>query len=205
MKLKPSLLLSTAAAVLTSMPLAANAQQVDFLTCVFGAMASGEVTLDGSDMTALISTLNSLCCKEGNDEAVCTAFSCVDSETNTMVEPCTCGEAMGAQAEMKANVQMAMLVPSDIFSSTDAIFGACCPTAETTATEVNTCVATLPAETTTTAATGPISTGATDAPVVTTTAATEAMPTPTTAPSSGSIASVSLPMMIGYTLFNYVM
>ena len=36
-----------------------------------------------------------------------------------MVEPCTCGEAMGAQAEMKANVQMAMLVPSDIFSSTD--------------------------------------------------------------------------------------
>ena len=85
MKLKPSLLLSTAAAVLTSMPLAANAQQVDFLTCVFGAMASGEVTLDGSDMTALISTLNSLCCKEGNDEAVCTAFSCVDSEVRNFV------------------------------------------------------------------------------------------------------------------------
>ena len=99
----------------------------------------------------------------------------------------------------------------DIFYYHEAIFEACCTSEETTATEVNTCLATLPvpAVNATTAATEPTTTvGATDAPVETTTtatAATEAAPTPVAAPSSGNIASVSFPMMIGYALFNYVM
>lgn len=135
-----------------------------------------------------------------------------------MLEPCTCGEAMGAQETMKADTalsaQIAMMVP-DLYTSTDAIFANCCPSETTTATEVNTCLAAaLAAEavngtsidgggpSTTTVATVP----AVVEPVETTTTATEAVPTPTTAPTSGSIAaSVSLPVMVAYTLFNYVM
>ncbi len=166
-----------------------------------------------------------------------------NTKTQTMVEPCTCGEAMGASAAMAADQQLALLIPPDLFSDIDgklkcsvverstyllryicyfmfilltqtpyfyllpafaAIFEACCTSEETTATEVNTCLATLPALTTT-AATEPISTETTTtATEAGTTAATEAAPTPTSAPSSGNIASVSFPMMIGYTLFNYV-
>ncbi len=106
------------------------------------------------------------------------------------------------------SMQIATMVP-DLYTSTDTIFAACCPSENTTATEVNACLATLPVieeepstTTTTVAATEP----AVVDPVVTTTTATEAVPTPTTAPTSGSVvASVSLPVMIVYALFNYVM
>ena len=148
MQLKPSLLLSTAAAVLMiSMPQAANAQS-EFLTCVFGAIGSGTISADLSDMAALTATLKPLCCTEGSDDPTCTALNCVDTEvsnfiqiilcphlilsdtifhcifivdtqTQTMVEPCTCGEAMGASAAMAADTQLALLIPPDLFSSTN--------------------------------------------------------------------------------------
>ena len=149
MQLKPSLLLSAAAAVLMiSMPQAANAQS-EFLTCVFGAIGSGTISADLSDMAALTATLKPLCCAEGSDDPTCTALNCVDTEvsnfiqiilcltlffltlffiayifivdtqTQTMVEPCTCGEAMGASAAMAADTQLALLIPPDLFSSTN--------------------------------------------------------------------------------------
>ncbi len=80
MQLKPSLHLSTAAAaVLISMPLAANAQG-EFLTCAFGAVAAGTITTDFSDMAALTATLKPLCCAEGSDDPTCIALNCVDTE-----------------------------------------------------------------------------------------------------------------------------
>lgn len=85
MQLKPSLLLSTAAAVLTSMPLAANAQQSEFLTCVMGAMATGTITIGGDgDMVALTNTLSTLCCI-ASDDPTCVALGCVDLEVRNFV------------------------------------------------------------------------------------------------------------------------
>ena len=85
MQLKPSLLLSTAAAVLISMPQAANAQS-EFLTCVLGAMAGGTISADLSDMAALTATLKPLCCKEGSDDPSCTALNCVDLEVRNFIQ-----------------------------------------------------------------------------------------------------------------------
>mmetsp|Transcript_8418 Transcript_8418/g.13142 ORF Transcript_8418/g.13142 Transcript_8418/m.13142 type:complete len:212 (+) Transcript_8418:68-703(+) len=211
MNLKPSFLLSAAV-----MPLVA-AQQSEFLTCVFSAVMAGDITIGGDgDMSELINSVNSLCCAEGNTEPTCTALNCIDLATGSMLEPCTCGEAMEAQKTMKEDVtlsvQISMMVP-DLYTNTDGIFAACCPSENTTATEVNTCLANLPAPTepttaaSTIAATDPaVTEPVVNEPAVTTTAATEALPTPTTAPTSGSsVASVSLPIMVVYTLFNYVM
>mmetsp|Transcript_12657 Transcript_12657/g.18146 ORF Transcript_12657/g.18146 Transcript_12657/m.18146 type:complete len:196 (-) Transcript_12657:177-764(-) len=195
MNLKPSFLLSAA-----FMPLVAS-QQSEFLSCVISNVVDGNITL-GGDLTGLTDTVSSLCCPEDTTEATCAALNCIDLGTSSMVEPCTCGEAMGAQGAMKTDVvlssQIAMMVP-DLYPNTDAIFANCCPSENTTATEVNTCLATLPLPTTTVATEPAVA-------VETTTTATEAVPTPTTAPSSGSIvASVSLPVIVAYTLLNYVM
>jgi len=89
------------------------------------------------------------------------------------------------------------------------VFKACCPNEETSATEVNTCLTDLMAQTVATVSAVETTTEATE-PAATTEAATEttstvANVTPASAPSSGSIASVSLPVMIAYVLLNYIM
>eukprot|EP00984_Skeletonema_dohrnii_P027310 scaffold16839_cov194-Skeletonema_dohrnii-CCMP3373.AAC.1 len=133
-----------------------------------------------------------------------------------MVEPCKCGDMMGALEGMKNDTglmtQISGFFPT-LIPQSEAATAACCPSLETTATEVNTCFATLdltalPGATeaaTTTGATEPAATTEAAETTTTSTAAAAVVPAPATAPSSGSIASVSLPIMAAYTIFNYVM
>ncbi|KAK1745823.1 hypothetical protein QTG54_003747 [Skeletonema marinoi] len=210
MQLRPSLLLSTAAAALISMPLAA---QGEFLQCVMQNL--GLILPLMANTTELTGAVSSLCCGE-TDDPTCAALQCLDFETMLMVEPCTCSDMTGALEGMKADTglmtQISAFLPN-LVPQSEAATDACCASDETTATEVNTCVATLDWTTltgtteaaTTTGATEPAATtGATEA-TTTSTAAAVPVPAPATAPSSGNIASVSLPIMVAYTIFNYVM
>jgi len=220
MQLKPSLLLSTAAAALISMPLAA---QGEFLQCVMQNMMGGNITIGSMNTTELTGAVSSLCCGE-TDDPTCAALQCLDFETMLMVEPCKCSDMTGALEGMQADTGLMTQISGffpNLVPQSEAATGACCASPETTATEVNTCIATLDLTTLTGTTEAATTTGATEAAATTgatepvaTTGATEttttstaaaAVPAPATAPSSGSIASVSLPIMVAYTIFNYVM
>mmetsp|Transcript_30797 Transcript_30797/g.39776 ORF Transcript_30797/g.39776 Transcript_30797/m.39776 type:complete len:219 (-) Transcript_30797:756-1412(-) len=218
MQLRPSLLLSTAAAALISMPLAA---QGEFLQCVMQNL--GLILPLMANTTELTGAVSSLCCGE-TDDPTCAALQCLDFETMLMVEPCICSDMTGALEGMKADTglmtQISAFLPN-LVPQSEAATDACCASDETTATEVNSCFATLDLTTLTGTTEAATTTGATEAAATTgatepvaTTGATEttttstaaaAVPALATAPSSGSIASVSLPIMVAYTIFNYVM
>ena len=122
MQFKPSFILSAILAS-TSTPLLVNAQEASaFLECVFGAVFTGDITLDGSgDMSEVITAVSTICCGEGIDDPTCTALSCLDFATNSMREPCTCGEASQAQAAMKEDAmlsaQIALMMPTAFTAS----------------------------------------------------------------------------------------
>ena len=196
--LKPSSLLSIAAAAL-SLPASSNAQE--FLTCILTSGIDFQAPL-----TELVPAIEEKCCPEGTEESACTAFKCVDLETNLLNEPCTCGEVEAAQADMLSDPLISGAITSmmpTFAEDSQVVYDACCPTEATTASEFNTCFTALQAATpgTTTTATTAASTNvddgststestpaastttepAADTTTTTTTGATEAGTTTTTA------------------------
>jgi len=79
MQLRPSLLLSTAAAALISMPLAA---QGEFMQCVMQNM--GLILPLLANTTELTGAVSSLCCGE-TDDPTCAALQCLDFEVRNFI------------------------------------------------------------------------------------------------------------------------
>jgi len=195
-----------------SMPLASNSQD-DLASCAFAVVTTSGLGL--ADPAAIATPIYDKCCP-GSVDPTCTLMACLDLESETMglKEPCTCGEAieaLKAMMEGSLGTQINMFFPA-LGSQSSAAYEACCSSEATTATEFNNCLA----DGTSAEVVVVGSTGATGAPTdVTTTIATEAVettatatkPNPTAAstPSSASLTSVSLPIMVAYAFLNYIM